>query len=95
MLQVILNPGPSPAVFSESIHTSPCSNQKAVEELLASACTAEPELASKKYNGKDDSVSYECAAHYKMSEALAQVIISTKSQSRDASKKHLHPAHDR
>lgn len=76
MLQVILHPWASPAVFGKSIHASPGSNQQAVEKFLASAGAFDPDLADEKNDGKDDPITYECASHYEVRETLTKMVFS-------------------
>lgn len=94
MLQVIMHPWASPAVFSESVNTSPGRNNHRVKEFLAAASAAQPKLTDEKEDGHHDSVSDESASHDEMRQTLPQVIIATEAHGSDSTKEHLGPTHN-
>lgn len=95
VLPVILDPGSAPAMLREGIDTAPEGNDGAVVEFLRSACAANPSLPGKEDNSQDDAVSDKCAAHDKMSRALADVVALAESEGCNASKDHLYPGQER
>ena len=81
-------------MLGKSINASPCSNDQAVKELLAPPRPAQPRLPNQQQNRQDDAVSNERTAHDEVCQTLSQVITPAKPKGRDATKQHLHPAHD-
>ena len=94
VLQVIMHPWTSPAVFSESVDTSPSSNNHRVEEFLTAAGATQPKLTNEKEDGHHDSVTDKSASHDEMRQTLPQVIIATEAHGRDSTKEHLGPTHN-
>lgn len=80
VLPVIPDPFGSPSVLSEGVDTTPCSNNGAVEELLAAASPTEPNLTNEQHDGKEDAVCDEGTAHDEVSGTLSQVITLAKAQ---------------
>ena len=91
VLPVVPNPGSTPAVLSEGVDATPGGDDGAVEELLAAAGSAEPQLADQQENGQEHAVGDESAAHNEMRQALPQMVPLAEAQCGDAAKDHLHP----
>lgn len=95
VLPIILDPGGAPAMFRKGIDAAPDSNDGAVVKLLRSASATDPSLSRKQDDSQDDAISDKCAAHDKMSRALADVITLAEAEGCNASKDHLHPGQER
>ncbi len=95
VLPVILDPGSTPTMLGESIDTAPGGNDNAVEELLAAAGAAKPELTNKQQNGEQHAVGNEGAAHDEVCETLSQMIALAETKRRNATEQHLYPRHER
>lgn len=91
VLEVVVAPLLAPAVLGEGIHAAPSRDDERVEELLAPACAAQPELADEKEDCQTDSVSDESASHNEVRQALSHVVILAEAQRRDAAEEHLGP----
>lgn len=95
VLPVILDPGSAPAMLRKGIDAAPDSNNGAVVKLLRSASAADPSLSRKEDNSQEDAIGDKCAAHDKMSRALADVVALAETEGSNASKNHLHPGQER
>lgn len=94
MLQVIMPPRLTPTVLRKGINTAPKRNDQRVEELLAATGATQPELANEQEDREQDTVGDKRAAHDKVSQALAEMVLPTETQGRNAAEEHLRPAHD-
>jgi hypothetical protein len=91
MLQIIMCPGVSPSVFSESVDTTPSSNDHAVVEFLRAAGATQPDLTNEEEDGVDDAVCDKCRAHDEVGSTLTGMLALAKAQGCDSTKQHLHP----
>lgn len=91
MLQVVLDPGPTPAVLGEGVDAAPQCNDKGIEELLRPVGAAQEELPHEQEEREHDTISDERRAHDEMRETLSQMVIPAETKSGDAAKEHLHP----
>ena len=66
VLQVIVHPRATPAMLGKGVDATPCSDDKAVKEFLASTGPFQPHLADEEKDDEDDSVSDECTSHNKV-----------------------------
>lgn len=94
VLPVVAHPGGAPPVLGEGVDATPGGDDGAVEELLAAAGAAEPELADKQDDGQEDAVGDKGAAHDEVGQALAEVVTLAETESGDAAEEHLHPGGD-
>lgn len=95
VLQIVLHPRVSPAVFRKRIDATPSSDEYRIEELLAPSCPGEPPLTHQQQYRKYYAVSNKGTAHDEMGQTLPQMVVPTEPQRCDPSEKHLHPAHHR
>lgn len=91
VLPIVADPGRAPAVFSESVDAPPGGNNSAVEEFLAAACAAQPQLTDQEDNSQEDAVGDKGAAHDKVRQALAEMVALAEAESGDSAKHHLDP----
>lgn len=95
MLEIIVDPGSAPAVFSKGINAAPRGDNQRVEEFLAPARAAQPVLAHQQQNSQANTIADESAAHDKMRETLSHMVTLAEAQSRNTTEQHLRPAQDR
>lgn len=95
MLEVVGDPGSSPSVLRESVHTSPKADDQAVPELLAPSAPLQHLLSVQENDRKDDAVPNEGRTHDEMSRTLSRVISATVALASNSTKDHLHPSRDR
>src|SRR4051794_25684556 len=77
VLNIVRNPWSSPSMFGKGIDTSPCCNDRRIEEFLGPSSLPQPHLSDKHDDCKKDTVTNECTAHNKMSKTLTKVVITT------------------
>lgn len=70
MLEVVMAPFLSPAMFRERVDAPPRSDDERIEELLTAACAAEPELPHQKKKREHDAVRDERTSHDKVRQTL-------------------------
>lgn len=95
VLQVIVHPGTTPAVFGKRVDASPDGNHQRIEELLAAAGATQPELPDEQQDRHEDSVRDKRTSHDEMCQTLTHVVVATEPQRRNPAKQHLRPAHHR
>jgi hypothetical protein len=95
MLQVVADPGPSPAVLREGVDAAPGRDDQRVEELLAVARSSQPALADGEHDDEQDPVGDERAPHDEMRQTLPQVVLPAEAQRGYPAEEHLHPARHR
>lgn len=95
VLQVVVGPGPAPAVLCESVDAAPRRNHDRVEEFLAPSRALQPHLAYQEQDGHEDTVADEGTAHDKVRQTLAQVVAAAEAERSDAAEEHLHPGSHR
>lgn len=95
VLPIVADPGRAPAVFGKSVDAAPGGNNGAVEEFLATAGAAQPQLTDQKNDSQENTVGDKGAAHDKVSEALAEMVALAEAESGDAAKHHLDPGGER
>ena len=95
VLQVVVHPGTSPAVFGEGIDTAPGGDDGRVEELLRAVRALDPDLADQEQDREEDAVRDERRPHDEMRETLSRVIASAESQRYNPTEQHLHPCNQR
>lgn len=94
MLEIIVDPGPAPTVFSKGINAAPRGDNQRVEEFLAPARAAQPVLAHQQQNRQDNTISDERTAHDEMRQTLSHMVALAEAQSRNTTEQHLRPAQD-
>lgn len=94
MLEVIVHPSGTPAVFGKSIDTAPSGDDEGIEEFLAAAGPAQPILADQQEDGQTDTVRDEGGAHNEMGQTLAEMVIAAEAERGNATEEHLRPAED-
>lgn len=82
-------------MLSEGIDTSPGSNNKRVEEFLASSSSSQPCLSNKKQYREDDSIGDERPAHDEVRQTLAGVVGEAEPKSSNTAKYELDPYKNR
>ena len=95
VLEIVVDPRAAPAVLSKGVDTAPGCNNQGVEELLAAAGTAQPELAHQQQDGQADSVGDERTAHDEVGQTLSHVISLAEAQGCNTTKEHLRPTDQR
>ena len=95
VLPVVPDPCGAPAVLGEGVDAAPRRNHHAVEELLATAGPAQPDLSNQEQDQEQDSVGDEGATHNKMRRTLAYVLPLAETKRCDAAEKHLYPRNHR
>ena len=81
-------------MLSKGVDYTPERNDQGIEEFLATAGAAEPELTREKNDREKDSIRNERAPHDEMCETLSEMIVVAESQRGNSAKEHLHPGHD-
>ena len=81
-------------MLSERVDATPCGDDQAVEEFLASSCPFQPQLTDQQQNDENDAVCDEGASHNEVSQTLAGMVSSAEAKRCDASEKELDPSHD-
>lgn len=94
MLQIIMNPGTTPAVLGKGVDTAPGGDDERVKELLAATRAAQPVLTNQQKNSETNPVSDKRTAHDKVCQTLAEVVTLTEAHGRNAAKEHLRPTDD-
>lgn len=95
VLQVIVHPGPAPAVLGKRVDASPDGNNQRVKELLTAAGATQPELSHEQQDRHEDPVRDKRTSHDEMRQTLSHVVVATEPQRRNPAKQHLRPAHHR
>lgn len=80
VLEIIVNPGTTPAVLGKGIDTAPSRNNQRIEELLTATRAAQPVLSNQQENGQTDAVPNKRAAHNKVRQTLAEMVTLAEAQ---------------
>lgn len=94
VLPIVADPGGAPAVLGEGVDAAPGGDDGAVEEFLATAGAAQPDLADQEDDGQENAVGDEGAAHDEMGQALAEMVALAEAKSGDSAEEHLYPRGD-